>query len=235
VQLQWTLRFQDVSVRPGTLERIASINTRFAGALGVGTNKELLNQLALIYDTRDDIIIPKHGYELVAYGGAASRDGIPDNSMFTEAGFDGRGFWPVAAKTILAAHMAFRYLPSARNVPFWALSSIGGANSVIGGEQPLRGYGEGRFYDRNSFSGTVELRRTVLSVNAISTSIDVELAPFIDVGRVFDRTSTFPLDDLHKVFGVGFRGIAAPFVVGYVDIGYGSEGAAVFTGLNYPF
>jgi hypothetical protein len=24
-------------------------------------------------------------------------------------------------------------------------------------------------------------------------------------------------------------------VVGYVDVGYGSEGAAVFTGLNYPF
>jgi len=34
---------------------------------------------------------------------------------------------------------------------------------------------------------------------------------------------------------VGFRGIARPFVVGYVDIGHGSEGAAVFTGLNYPF
>jgi hypothetical protein len=24
-------------------------------------------------------------------------------------------------------------------------------------------------------------------------------------------------------------------VVGYVDVGYGTEGAAVFTGLNYPF
>ena len=24
-------------------------------------------------------------------------------------------------------------------------------------------------------------------------------------------------------------------VVGYVDIGYGSEGVAAFTGLNYPF
>ena len=167
VQLQWTVRFQDVDVRPGTLARIASINTRFAGALGIGTNKELLNMLALIYDTRDDIIIPKHGYELVAYGGAASRDGIPDNSMFTEAGFDVRGFWSVAEKTVLAAHTAVRYLPSARNVPFWALSSIGGANSVIGGEQPLRGFGEGRFYDRNSFSGSVEFRRTVLSVNAI--------------------------------------------------------------------
>ena len=34
---------------------------------------------------------------------------------------------------------------------------------------------------------------------------------------------------------LGFRGVAQPFVVGYVDIGYGSEGIAAFTGLNYPF
>ncbi|HEX4151130.1 MAG TPA: BamA/TamA family outer membrane protein [Steroidobacteraceae bacterium] len=235
LQLQYTLHFQDVDVLPGTLANIASTDTRFADVLGVHTNKELLNQLAVVYDTRDDIIIPTRGYELVAYGGAASRDGIPDASMFTEAGFDGRGFWPVAPRTILAAHMALRYLPGARDVPFWALSSIGGANTVIGGEQPLRGYGEGRFYDRDSFSSSVELRHKVLSVNAVSTSIDVELAPFIDVGRVFHNAGTVPLDDLHKVIGMGFRGIAAPFVVGYVDIGYGSEGAAVFTGLNYPF
>ena len=74
-----------------------------------------------------------------------------------------------------------------------------------------------------------------MTFNATSTSIDVEVTPFIDVGRVFSRTSTLPLGQLHRVYGVGFRGIARPFVVGYVDIGYGSEGVAAFTGLNYPF
>jgi len=50
-----------------------------------------------------------------------------------------------------------------------------------------------------------------------------------------DAFSPFPIHGLHKVAGVGFRGIARPSVVGYVDIGYGSDGAAVFTGINYPF
>jgi outer membrane protein assembly factor BamA len=120
-------------------------------------------------------------------------------------------------------------------VPFWALSSIGGGESVVGGEQPLRGFGEGRFYDRDSFSTSVELRHKVLSIDATTTNVDVELTPFIDVGRVFARNNTFPIDQLHHVYGVGFRGIARPFVVGYVDIGYGSEGVAAFTGINYPF
>jgi hemolysin activation/secretion protein len=120
-------------------------------------------------------------------------------------------------------------------VPFWALSAIGGGDTVVGGDQPLRGFGAERFVDRDSFSGSVELRRKVMSFDATSTVIDVELTPFIDVGRVFARTGVFPLDQLHHVFGMGFRGIARPFVVGYVDIGYGSEGVAAFTGLNYPF
>jgi outer membrane protein assembly factor BamA len=224
-----------VDVLPGTLAKIATLETRFGRILGVGTNRELLNRLSVVYDTRDDLTVPSHGVQLVAYGGLASRNGLLNESMYSEVGADGRAFWPVAENTILAAHSAVRYLPSSHRVPFWALSSIGGAESQVGGAQPLRGFGSGRFYDRDSFSTSVELRRKALSVDAVSTSIDVELTPFIDVGRVFGRSGTFPLNQLHHVYGLGFRGIARPFVVGFVDIGYGSEGIAAFTGINYPF
>jgi hypothetical protein len=235
-QLLYTGRFLDVDVLPGTLSGIPSIQTRFGRIPGVaGTNKQALNRLSLVYDTRDDLTIPTRGMALIAYGGLASRNGLLNDSMYSEVGGDGRAFWPLAPNSILVGHVAIRYLPTTHDVPFWALSDIGGGQSVVGGEQPLRGFGEGRFYDRDSFSSSVEFRRKVLSFDASTTSIDVELTPFIDVGRVFARTSTNPLTDLHRVYGVGFRGIAKPFVVGYVDIGYGSEGVAAFTGLNYPF
>jgi len=234
-QLLYTGRFRDVDVLPGTLRDVPSIQTLYPGIFGLGTNKQSLNRLSLVYDTRDDLTVPSRGMELIAYGGLASRNGVIDDSMYSEVGGDGRFFWPVAQNTILVTHVALRYLPTAHAVPFWALSDIGGGESVVGGEQPLRGFGEGRFCDRDYFSSSVELRRKVLSFDATSTFVDVEMTPFIDVGRVYSRTSTFPLDQLHHVYGVGFRGIARPFVVGYVDIGYGSEGIAAFTGLNYPF
>lgn len=234
-QLQYTTRFEDVDVLPGTLAQIASIQTRFASVLGEHTNKQTLNRVSLVYDTRDDIIIPTKGAELVAYGGMAARDGILNGSMYTETGFDGRAFFPVMDKTIIATHMALRYLLTAHDVPFWALSSIGGADTIIGGSQPLRGFGDGRFYDRDSFSSSVEFRRGVATFHAVATQVEIELTPFIDVGRVFDRSSTLPFEQLHKVYGLGFRGLARPYVVGFVDVGYGSEGAAVFTGINYPF
>ncbi|MGH8303471.1 MAG: BamA/TamA family outer membrane protein, partial [Steroidobacteraceae bacterium] len=136
---------------------------------------------------------------------------------------------------IIAAHTALRYMPQARHAPFWALSTLGGSLSLIGGTQPLRGYGAGRFYDRNAFSATVELRQSIGSIRIASTGLALEVAPFLEVGRVFSRLDTWPVADLHKVFGIGFRGVARPFVVGYVDIGYGTEGAAVFSGIGYPF
>jgi Omp85 superfamily domain len=234
-QLLYTARLQVVDVLPGTLSKVASIETRFGGLQGLGTNKELLNRLSLVYDTRDDQTVPSKGVQLVAYGGLASRNGLFNDSLFSEAGVDGRGFWPVAKNTVLVTHMALRYLLTTHEVPFWALSSLGGGQSEVGGAQPLRGFGAGRYYDRDSFSSSVELRRKVFSFDATSTFVDIEMTPFIDVGRVFAQSDTFPLKHLHHVYGLGFRGIARPFVVGYVDIGYGSEGVAAFTGLNYPF
>jgi outer membrane protein assembly factor BamA len=234
-QLQYTARLRVVDVLPGTLPGIPSIETRFPGITGLGTSTAMPERLAIAYDTRDDLTVPRSGAEWVTYAGVASRGGLLNDSLYSETGVDGRGFWPLAPDTVLAAHTALRYLPSADRLPFWALSCIGGESTEIGGTQPLRGYGAGRFCDRNSFSASAELRQRVLSMHVISTHVEVELTPFVDVGRVFEGMGTWPLTQLHKIGGIGFRGLARPFVVGYVDVGYGNEGAAVFTGLNYPF
>jgi hypothetical protein len=232
-QLSYTLRLRRVDVLPGTLPGIPSIEQRFGNGL-LGTGNEYLHRLAITYDTRDDLTVPRHGMEWVAYGGAATSQAF-NEAMYKEAGLDGRAFWPVFHDTVLAAHFALRYMFSDHDAPFWTLSTLGGQESDIGGQQALRGFGAGRFTDRNAYAGSVELRHNLFSFNLAQSRVDIELSPFVDTGRVFADTSTFPLEHLHTVGGVGFRGIARPFVVGYVDIGYGSEGVAVFTGINYPF
>jgi hypothetical protein len=234
-QLQYTGRVQVVDVLPGTLEGIASLQSRFGHILGVGTNQQVLNRVSIGYDTRDNITAPSSGMEWVAYVGGAARHGLINESMYSETGVDGRDFWQIRPGTILATHVSLRYLPTAHEVPFWALSSLGGDQSAIGGDQPLRGYGAGRYYDRDAFSATAELRQRVANINAVSSHVEIELTPFVDVGRVFSSSSTFPMSQLHSVAGIGVRGLARPFVVGYVDFGYGNEGLAVFTGINYPF
>src|SRR5258708_38076283 len=109
----------------------------------------------------------------MGYGGLGSRNGLLNDSMYSEAGGDGRAFWPIARDTILAAHMALRYLPTSPGVPFWALSGIAGGESEVGGEQPLSGLGVRRFYDRDSFAGSLGLRRKVRTLDATSAHIYV--------------------------------------------------------------
>ncbi len=235
LQIAYTLRDRDVDVEPGSLAGIESLQGRFGPILGVGTTHETLHRLEIIYDTRDDLTIPTRGGQYVIYGGVAAQDGLFDASLYSVTGVDARQLWSLAPGNILIAHLALRYMPGATNVPFWSLSNLGGESSVLAENQPLRGFGEGRFYGRNSFSSSVEFRKRVLSLDALGTHLDFEVTPFADVGEVFAHSRDSPVAHLHKVGGLGFRGIASPFVVGYVDVGYGSEGAAVFTGINYPF
>ena len=222
-------------VSAGHLPGIVSLTERFAQLRGIGTTHEVLERLAVIYDTRDHITLPRHGVDVILYGGGASPNGAPDGALFTEFGADGRAYWSPTSRLTIATHVDLRYMPSLHDAPFWALSSMGGDRSVAGGPQMLRGFGEGRFYDRNAFVASVEFRQDVLALNTLGTRITLQVAPFYDTGRVFARIGSFPIGRLHNVGGIGFRGIAAPFIVGYVDVGYGSEGAAVFTGINYPF
>ena len=65
--------------------------------------------------------------------------------------------------------------------------------------------------------------------------VEFEVTPFLEAGEVFQRVSDSPVSDPHFVYGLGFRGVVRPQIVGFVDIGRSSEGAAVFTGVNYPF
>jgi len=234
LQLGYMLRAETVEVTPGSIPGIPSIERRFAPS-NLGIVSLWQHRLLLTYDTRDSLNLPTRGTQVTVYGGMAARSGFFNDSMFSEAGLEAREYVSLGHQAVLALHTAIRYLPHGRRLPFWALSSIGGDRAFLGGAQPLRGYGLGRFTGRDAFSFSAEFRRTIGSLDIASSQVDFQLAPFVDVGRVFSRPSTSPLSHLHSVGGLGLRGLAPPFIVGYVDIGYGSEGLAVFTGINYPF
>jgi outer membrane protein assembly factor BamA len=233
-QVAYLLRWGFVQIGPAVLESLPSIETRFPGLPGLDREEELHQRLLLTYDTRDSITIPRNGEVMVASAGFSSSDfwGSVSYSYF---GAEARVYRPLRPWLTLATHGALRYMPSTDHAPFWALSSIGGDQTVIGERQPLRAFGADRFIDRDSFAAGAELRTRVTQFNAYSTNVSLELAPFIDLGKVFGRNSENPLLHLHKGAGVGFRAVASPFIVGYLDVGFGPEGPAVFTGINYPF
>ncbi|TLY78467.1 MAG: hypothetical protein E6K49_05765 [Gammaproteobacteria bacterium] len=234
LQVAYVARLRYVDVLPRVLSKLPSIETRFPGLKGIGSEHELQHRLMLVYDTRDSLTIPQDGARYVVYGGFASR-AVGSSVSYDYFGAEARRYWPLGRDFTLAWHAQLRYMPSARNAPFWALSSLGGDRSVLAEREPLRAYGDDRFIDRNMFATGIEARTRVVNLNAFGTRISLELAPFLDLGKVFAGMGESPLSHLHKGAGLGIRAVASPYVVGYLDIGYGHEKASVFSGLNYPF
>src|SRR5262249_44032201 len=111
--------------------------------------------------------------------------------------------------------------------PFWEQSSLG--------ERDLRGFGTDRFIDFNRSTANAEFRVPVYSRKLFGVHPELELAPFFDTGEVFHHITHSPVSDLHVAYGLGFRFVVRPQIVAYVDVGFGYEGSAVFSGVGYPF
>lgn len=234
LQLAWTARALDAEVGQRALDFLPAIETVYPGQPGVGHVRELQQRLVLTWDTRDSDVVPRRGDRWAAFAGFAPQD-FGSGNGYSFLGVDLTSLRPIGNAVTLVGHTALRYMPSYANAPFWELSNLGGDRSVTGGVQPLRGFGDGRFVDRNSFEASVEARIDVRSFHMFGTNLELEIAPFVDSGKVFATMSGDPFTHLHVARGVGFRLIASPFVVGYLDVGFGGEKAAVFSGIDYPF
>ena len=234
LQLAYNFRIATAEIESTALNGIPSIEERYPNLRGVGDSSETQQRLILTDDTRDSVVLPRRGRRLSAFAGFSSRafGGAADYSFL---GVDASAFRPVNRDLTIVGHVAARYMPTYTDAPFWAYSQIGGDRDIIGEGQPLRGYGAGRFWGRNSFSASIEAREWVRAFQFFKSDLKLELAPFIDTGKVFSTMTESPLTHLHTVGGMGFRVVVSPFVVGYVDIGLGHEKLAFFSGIDYPF
>jgi hypothetical protein len=223
-----------VRILTGAFNSIPQTTSLYPNVKGVGGGTEIYNELRATYDTRDSIDIPRHGGLALVYGGLTDRRFL-SSASYNKFGADVRHYWSLWSRLTIAAHGYLQYTPAGKETPFWSMARLGGEENFLYDQMTLRGYGSGRFVDDNEFATNVEFRTRVFDADLFGTHGIAEIAPFAEAGRVFRGMSENPLSDLHPVGGVGFRAIAEPFVVGYVDVGYGGEGAAVFSGINYPF
>jgi Omp85 superfamily domain len=226
-EIAWQARFEDIGVSPGGVHGLPFTGDRFPDTFGLAGSTIHGESLQLAYDSRDSVMLPTRG-ALAAINAEIVDRTLGASSSYTRYGLDLRDFIPFGGRFVLALHGELDYVHHAAGAPFYELSSIGGQQSV-------RGYGEGRFVDANRSLASAELRTEVFRAVLFDVLMSGEVAPFVDAGRVFSSAADFPLEQLHVAGGLGFRAVIRPQVVGYVDIGYGSEGFAAFSGLDYPF
>jgi len=228
--LSYRMRIRRYGIERGQVANIPFVGTAHPEARGRGLEGGVFwaHQVALTYDSRDSTDIPTHGALGILYSEITDKR-IGSAKSFVKFGADWRDFIPLHKDNpVLALHALANYVSGDRDTPFWELSSLGGRRA-------LRGFGSHRFIDFNRSLATAELRTRVYQRRLFGVNLEIEVAPFTEAGQVFRHVTDSPVDDLHFVYGVGFRGVVRPQIVGFVDIGRGSEGNAIFTGIDYPF
>ncbi|MEC4687924.1 MAG: BamA/TamA family outer membrane protein, partial [Nitrospirota bacterium] len=181
-----------------------------------------------LYDTRDNLASPTDGTQVTAYAELDQNLRNGTNPVYYRYLLELKKLLPSQSKRAILVVRAELQTTFGNQVPFYERSSLGGQNN-------LRGFGVDRFIDDHLVVLNVEQRLHVLRVRILNVAAEFEVAPFVDMGKVFSTFRTRQFKDYEVTPGVGFRGMVRPSIVGRVDYGYSDEGGAVFAGLDFPF
>jgi outer membrane protein assembly factor BamA len=180
------------------------------------------------YDTRDNLVSPTVGTQVMAYAELNQNFRNGENPVYSRFELEAKKLFPSESKQMILVVRADLQTTFGFEVPFYERSSLGGQNN-------LRGYGVDRFIDDHMIVFNVEQRIHVMRTRVANVMAEFEIAPFVDMGKVFNTFKDRQLRGYKVTPGIGFRGLVRPGVVGRVDYGYSDEGGAVFAGLDYPF
>jgi outer membrane protein assembly factor BamA len=223
-------RFRDVDIQRGGVDDEPYSKNRFPDDPGMDGATILAHRLVFQYDSRDHLVSPTAGTRFEAFAELAQnfeRRDI-DDQLYTRYGFDARQLFPSPSKRYIFVARAMMQLSFGDGIPFFEQSSLGGENN-------LRGFGRDRFIDKHMVAVNVEERMHVMALKMLNVTIELEMVPFVDMGRTYKDFEYRQFNDWEVTPGVGFRGIVRPNLVSRVDWGYSREGGAVFAGLSYPF
>lgn len=221
--------FRRVSVKEGEEDYLPFSHNLFPGISGLTRSRIWAHSLSLTYDTRDSGDLPTTGSYAQLLWEFSFKE-LVSSSTFVRTNLEFKKLLPYPNKRfILVLRGRGEFLLRRDNsLPFYE-------ESLLGGVDTLRGFGDQRFIDHHLLLFNAEERIRVFTKKLFDLETELEVAPFIEAGRVFRHLSDIDGSRYHVVAGVGFRALIRPDIVGYVDVGVGDEGATVFMGLGYPF
>ncbi|HBA60414.1 MAG TPA: hypothetical protein DCZ92_06285 [Elusimicrobia bacterium] len=186
------------------------------------------NRFSLVYDDTDHPVLPKIG----TYASASvmySNRKLGSGYEYRTYSFQAKNYYNYKeeGRYVTAIHYLLQF-QRGETPPFYAMPQLGESTG-------LRMAGDGRFTGRGKFVFNIEERITLSKSPFYKFISEMEIAPFLDVGTVFDKYSEFTAKDLKYGPGVSARLVIRPQLVATVDLAYGSEGTNAIIKIGYPF
>lgn len=175
-------------------------------------NRVALLQAGLMYDTRDFEPDPGRGV-FAEYAFEVSAPVIGSEYTFTKQLVQLQSWTPLVERgrwrSVFAQRWGVGVLAGPRialseSWDTWSAGDYGGIEAV-GGARTLRGYRAGRFTGPVMGYGSLEWRNRVARTTLLRQGFTLELTPFVDVGRVWDRVRDIGVADWRTSAGGGVR------------------------------
>ena len=171
------------------------------------------------YDSRNHIFYPTDGgiYEL---GTIVFSEYLGSDFNYTKTLVDLRHYLGFADDQVLAFHLWYNFVSG--STPFYDLP-------LLGGDNIMRGYFEGRYRDKHYFATQLEYR--------IRVWWRFGLVGFVGVGDVANKISTFELSKFKYSAGAGlrFRIDETELWDLRVDVGFGKNTSGFYFHYNQAF
>ena len=228
VALMWTEHYHKIHVEQGVVNSLPQAQTQFPQLDGMDGAGIVGHKLTFRYDTRDKQLISTRGTYLNI--SVELNQNLESNqpNRWVRTTIDARHLLPHYNDQLVFVARFLYDTVNGERIPFYERPSLGG-------ETTLRGFGQSRFIDDTALLINLEERILVTQKTVLDYLLDLEIAPFLDIGRVMSGLSTRDFKDFQVNPGIGFRIRAKPHVVGRFDVGYGRDGSNFFVGLDYPF
>jgi outer membrane protein assembly factor BamA len=196
---------------------------RFAPTLpGVHGAESNYVGVAIVYNSRDEVVRPTRGWELVAKYLSADKALFNRDTDYSKFILDTSYTMPLVwRRQVLAVHGNTEVIfGHRRNIPFFELSSLGGDDS-------MRGYFPERFLGKGRVLFNVEYRLKLLDFNLRKLwDVTVDGVAFGDAGRVYNDADDFLhhfADHLRYSYGGGTRIGFSSGLVARIDVGFSEE------------
>lgn len=227
-------RFRTVSIKKGALKNKPYIKDRFNSSEVTGINGFTTHspRISLIYSSLDSATLPTYGgYARITFEPTIKALGGAEDYRHYEV--EAKGYIPKGENKRYITVFRLMYNQtlgdsSTKKVPFLE-------QSILGGENTLRGYGGNRFIDNSFLLLNLEERIRLFRWDVFNVTADWEVAPFVDLGAVMENFNKAATANFEFNPGIGFRATVRPNIVGRVDLGVGRNGPAIYVGLGYPF
>ena len=211
-----------------------------AAGLVVGCGGGLANalKLGLAYDTRDFEPDPNSGVFVELTGELSGKYTLSDYD-WARLTFSPRAYYspfPKLTDLVVAGRLVGSVQSS--GTPFFEMNELSFADynrQGLGGLRTIRGYNQDRFVGHVAALANLEIRWTFFDFDVKKQHFGLMLAPFLDVGRVFDSLSDLELKRFRNGQGAGFRIAWNQATIIVIDYGVSREGSTLYVNFNHPF